>query len=129
MIVGGIQLCNLPLTVVLLHYIDNPIISYIIAIILALASAVARVVITSELTSLAKKDFIVNVICRVILASIIPIALVIFVKKIWTIEGLMIIPTYLMFEVVLLIVFYAVSFSKKEKGFLRSIISVKKVSK
>ena len=122
LIVGGIQLCNLPLTVILVHYIDKPIISYIIAIILALASTVARVVITSELTSLAKKDFIINVICRVILASIIPTALIIFIKQIWPIEGLMIIPTYLLFEVVLLVVFYLVSFNRKEKIFLRSFL-------
>lgn len=129
LIVGGIQLCNLPLTVILVQYIDKPVLSYIIAIILALVSTVARVVITSELTSLAKRDFIINVICRVILASIIPTALIVFVKQTWPIEGLMIIPTYLMFEVVLLIVFYVVSFSKKEKEFLRSIMNIKKVSK
>lgn len=129
LIVGGIQLCNLPITVILVQYIDNPVISYIIAIILALASTVARVIITSELTSLAKKDFIINVICRVILASIIPIVFLVCVKIFWTIEGLIIIPTYLVFELVLLIVFYAVSFNKREKEFLRSIIRIKKVSK
>ena len=115
-------MCNLPLTVILVHYFDNPIVSYIIAIILTLASTVARVVIISELTSLSKRDFIVNVICRVILASIIPTVLVIFVKKIWTIEGVRIIPTYFMFEVVLLVVFYLISFNRKEKNFLRSFL-------
>ena len=97
----------------------------VISIILTLASTVARVVIISELTSLSKKDFIINVISRVILASIIPTALIILVKIMWEIEGMMIIPTYLMFEIVLLVVFYLVCFNKREKIFLRSILKRK----
>lgn len=125
LIVGVIQLCNLPLTVILVHYIDNPIISYIIAIVLTLASIVARVVIVSELTSLTKKDLLINVICRVVLASIIPTALIILVKIMLEIEGIVLIPTYLMFEIVLLVVFYLVCFNKTEKMFLRSILKRK----
>ena len=125
LVVGGIQLCNLPLTIVLIHYVDNPILSYVIAICLALVSTLAGIAIASELTKLEIKDFILCVICKVVLASIIPIITIVIIKQLWTIKGLMIVLTYFVLEIILVGAFYAVSFDKKEKDFLRSFFIIK----
>lgn len=125
LITCGIQLCNLPLTIHLVHYIDNPVLSYVIAIILTLVSTIARIIISSELTGLEKKDFVFNVVCKVIFASIIPIVFVVCIKKLLMIEGLMVIPIYIVFEVILLVVFYMICFDRNEKFFLRSIVDIK----
>ncbi|WP_033170668.1 hypothetical protein [Selenomonas sp. ND2010] len=120
--VGGVQLCNLPLTTILVHYVDNPILAYVIAIFLAIISTLVGVTIVSELTGLQTKEFIFRVIIRLVSASIIPIVLIIIIKYLWIIKGWMIIPTYLVLEVILVIVFYVVCFNRREKDFLRGFL-------
>lgn len=126
LVVSGLQLCNLPLTVLLFAFIRNPLITYVIAIVLAILCLIARVVILSGITRLGVKDYIFNVVFKAVSFSLIPAVVIYGMKMLLSIQGIIaVIPLYIIFELLLLGVFYIFVFDRKEKKFLRRMIKRK----
>lgn len=125
LVVGGIQLLNLPLSYVMINIFRSPISVYIIAIVLAVFSFIARIKIVSSMTGFKINVFIKDVVIRVLVASIIPGIIMSGVKEIIQTSSYWYLLCYIPFELIILVSFWIIALDNKERTFIKSFFKLK----
>lgn len=121
-VVGGILLFNLPMSIVLIHFIKIPCVVYYISIFLTFLASIGRILCTSKITKLSFGKYIKDVVAKCIALCILLLVAVYGINLLITNSVLKHITSYGVYTILIMLSITCLLFTTKERESLKELM-------
>ena len=121
-VVGGILLFNLPMSIVLIHFIKIPSVVYYISIFLTFLASIGRVLCTSKITKLSFGKYIKDVVAKSIALCVLLLVAVYGINLLITNSVLKHITSYGIYVILIMLSIKCLLFTTKERESLKELM-------
>ena len=121
-VVGGLLLFNLPMSIVLIHFIKIPSVVYYISIFLTFLASIGRVLCTSKITNLSFGKYIKDVVAKSIALCVLLLVAVYGINLLITNSVLKHITSYGIYVILIMLSIKCLLFTTKERESLKELM-------